>query len=294
MPPPKRPNNVENLGLENAGLDHKGSRAMKGLTLCADDYAYSAPVSEGIFALASAGRLQAISCMSDSPRWPGDGARLRELPAGVDIGLHLNFTEALGDATPTRLLGSLMLACWLRRLDRAAVRASIERQWQRFVDVTGHAPHFVDGHQHVHQFPQIREALFAVLKEKGFSGWLRCLDGMQPTPGMAIKTLALRFLGALSFSARARREGFRSNRYFGGVYDFSPQADYRVLMQGWLQQSPGGTLLMCHPAAAGASDSIGPARLREFQYFQSPDFVSDCEQNAVQLTRVTETAYAQV
>jgi predicted glycoside hydrolase/deacetylase ChbG (UPF0249 family) len=264
----------------------------RGITLCADDYALSAPVSAGILALARAGRLHAISCMTDSPRWADDGALLRDLP-GVEIGLHLNFTEAFPAAQPVRPLSSLILACWLRRLDAAQVQASVRRQWDAFVAVMGRAPDFVDGHQHVHQFPQIREALLALLAEQSYQGWLRNLTGLQATPGMGFKILILKLLGAGHFAALCHHAGLRSNPYFSGVYDFSPQADYRGLMQGWLRASPAATLIMCHPAQAGAGDGIGLARLHEFTYLQSADFISDCQQHAVRLASVTETAYAQ-
>ncbi len=261
------------------------------LSLCADDFALSAPVSAGILALARAGRLQAVSCMTDSPRWAEDGPLLRDLP-GVEVGLHLNFTEVLGKAEPVLPLGQLILQSWLRRLDTEAVRRSVQRQWQAFVTIMGRAPDFVDGHQHVHQFPQIREALLSHLQEQGFRGWVRQLDGLRPTPGMAFKIFVLKLLGAATMSLRGRRLGLRRNRYFSGVYDFSPQADYRGLMRGWLASSPSATLIMCHPAEAGAPDGIGAARLREFTYLQSADFLADCAQHAVRLATVTETAHA--
>ena len=264
----------------------------KGITLCADDYALSAPVSAGILELARSGRLHAVSCMTDSPRWAEDGALLRDLP-GVEIGLHLNFTEPFAAAGLVLPLSRLIVACWLRRLDAGQVRASVQRQWDAFVSVMGRAPDFVDGHQHVHQFPQIRDALLALLAERSYKGWLRSLSGLQTTPGMGFKILVLKLLGAGHFAALCRRAGLRRNTYFSGVYDFSPQSDYPVLMRGWLQRSPSATLIMCHPALAGAGDSIAPARLREFDYLQSADFVSDCQQQAVRLASVTETVYAQ-
>jgi len=82
----------------------------KGITLCADDYALSAPVSAGILELARSGRLHAVSCMTDSPRWAEDGALLRDLP-GVEIGLHLNFTEPFAAAAADRGLLAASAGC---------------------------------------------------------------------------------------------------------------------------------------------------------------------------------------
>mgnify|MGYP000073246266 CR=1 FL=1 len=44
-----------------------------------------------------------------------------------------------------------------RRL--AALAREWDAQWARFCEALGRAPRFVDGHQHVHQFPVIRDAL---------------------------------------------------------------------------------------------------------------------------------------
>jgi predicted glycoside hydrolase/deacetylase ChbG (UPF0249 family) len=265
---------------------------MKALTLCADDYALSPPVSAGILALARSGRLQAVSCMTDSPRWAIDGPALADLP-GVQVGLHLNFTEAFANAAPVLPLGRLIVACWLRRLDEAAVRASVQRQYRRFVEVMGRAPAFVDGHQHVHQFPQIREALLAELAAQGFTGWVRSLAGLRGSPGMAIKILILRLLGASELARRCHAAGLRSNPHFAGVYDFDPRADYRRLMRGWLRKSPDATLIMCHPAEAGAPDGIGPARAHELAYLQSSTFAEDCAAHSVQLKTLSEILHAQ-
>ncbi|MFX7329301.1 ChbG/HpnK family deacetylase, partial [Acinetobacter baumannii] len=49
------------------------------------------------------------------------------------------------------------------RLDASALRDEIATQCALFEDATGRAPDYVDGHQHVHQLPQIREALVEVL-----------------------------------------------------------------------------------------------------------------------------------
>lgn len=257
------------------------------MALCADDYGLSAPVSEGILALAEAGRLQAISCMTDSPRWAVDGALLGPLST-VELGLHVNFTEAFATARPVMPLTRLLVASWLRRLDPVQVRQSVSRQWQQFEDVVGRAPDFVDGHQHVHQFPVIRDALLAEASARGFHGWVRSLANLRPTPGMAGKILVLRLLGAGRLRSLLGQHRLSSNRAFGGVYDFSPQADYRALMQGWLADCPEGALLMCHPALAGADDGIAAVRLNEFTYLESGQFLLDCQDHEVQLATVTE------
>ena len=49
-------------------------------------------------------------------------------------------------------------------------------QWNHFIEATGKTPDFVDGHQHVHQFPVIRDVLVEFLNQQRFDGWVRNLD----------------------------------------------------------------------------------------------------------------------
>ena len=66
---------------------------MRRLTLCADDFALSRPISETIAELAHAGKINAISCMAVCGGWVEDSQLLRDLPATVQVGLHLTLTD---------------------------------------------------------------------------------------------------------------------------------------------------------------------------------------------------------
>ena len=138
------------------------------LALCADDFALDRATSETIAALAAAGRLQAVSCMSHAAAWRECAPLLAALPAGVARGLHFDLTENAPRARElARLwpvpppLARLIAAAALDRLPRAAIAAELDAQWQAFVDATGAAPDFIDGHQHVHALRGVREAVLA-------------------------------------------------------------------------------------------------------------------------------------
>ncbi|MFT7116284.1 MAG: putative glycoside hydrolase/deacetylase ChbG (UPF0249 family), partial [Rhodoferax sp.] len=66
---------------------------MKGVILCADDFAVHAGASRGIAELALLGRLSATSVMVLSPRWTQDVALLQDLRDRIDVGLHLDWTS---------------------------------------------------------------------------------------------------------------------------------------------------------------------------------------------------------
>ena len=141
--------------------------ASAGIVLCADDYGIAPGVSRAIRDLLERGRLSATSCMVVSPDFAAEGPRLKPYLDRADIGLHLTLTQ-------DRPLGALMRAAYLGRLDRQAIGAEIDRQVERFTRVLGRAPDFIDGHQHVHLLPAVREPVLEAAKKIG--AYLRLTD----------------------------------------------------------------------------------------------------------------------
>lgn len=255
----------------------------KQVTLCADDFALSPAIDQAICRLAQAGRLHAISCMTQSPHWPSASRHLLDLPLTVELGLHVNFTEAFPSAQPIWPLTEVIRRAYTHTLDEEAIRISFREQWQAFISAVGRPPAFVDGHQHVHQLPVIRRVILTELKLLNYQGWLRCLADIRSPWRYWLKTFILQTLGGHTLTQHVQQAGFRKNQAFAGVYDFA-LLDYRQLMQRWLQQVPDGSLIMCHPALQGATDSIAGAREQEYSYLASEQFLADCQAAGVTLT----------
>lgn len=253
------------------------------LALCADDFALDHATSQTIAALASAGRLQAVSCMSHARAWRDCAPLLAALPAGVARGLHLDLTEnapraralaRLWPAPPP--LARLIAMAALGRLPHAAITAELDAQWQAFGDATGAAPDFVDGHQHVHALRGVREA---VLQRARAAGVPVRSTGRIVGPGWAFKRGVIAACGGRALARALAAAGVPHNAALSGVYDFGTH-DYRRLMRRWLAALPasGPTLLFCHPGAAGAAsarDAIAAARVAEAAYLGSPAFRDD-------------------
>ena len=110
---------------------------MKRLVVCADDFGQSAPVDAGILTLARAGRLTAVSCLSEAPDFARSAPALRD--SGADAGLHLDLTEGFGGAAPAGL-GALVARSYLGLLDRAALRRRIAAQLDAFERKLGPRP----------------------------------------------------------------------------------------------------------------------------------------------------------
>jgi predicted glycoside hydrolase/deacetylase ChbG (UPF0249 family) len=261
---------------------------MKPLVLCADDFALHAPVSRGIAALAAQGRLTATSVMVLSPRWPQDVALLHELRGHLDVGLHLDWTSGFAMAAGHGLgLGAAMRRAVLGGFDPQAARIVIERQLDAFEAHWQAPPDHIDGHQHVQQFAGIRQALLQAVARRypQRPPWLRI--SRAPAGQRSLKSRVIAALGAGALAQQARQAGVPVAGALSGIYDFAGgETVYAQHMARWLQASPAGTLLMCHPADRIApDDAIGAARLWEFDLLRSADFAQLLSSARVRLVR---------
>lgn len=255
--------------------DEAGSRGGRGaahgepehsltLCLCADDFGLHAGINQAALRLVELGRVHALSCQVGGPAWPAGAVELRHLLEDApDLGLHLDLSEhALGlRAQP---LVRLVLLSQVRALDMTALRDEIEAQLDAFEQELGRRPDFVDGHQHVHQLPQVREALLTVLARRypGRRLWLRSTR----RGAGGFKPWLIEQLGTRALARGARRQGLPQNGRLLGVYDFQGgPMHYQALLEGWLNGARPGDLLMCHPSlTSAAQDSIASARRAEY------------------------------
>ena len=94
-------------------------RALRGVIVCADDFAVNASASMGIAKLAGMQRISATSAMVLSPRWAQDVALLQDLRGQIDVGLHLDWTSDFALACGHGMsLGAAMRRAWLGGFDR--------------------------------------------------------------------------------------------------------------------------------------------------------------------------------
>ena len=280
-------------------------RCDKRILVCADDYGIAPGVSAAIRELVAARRLSATSCMVAGAWWEEEAPRLRPFKGSVDIGLHFTLTDLaplgrMPDLAPAgRLppLGTLIRRTLLRRLDAGEIATELERQIDRFVALMGCEPAFLDGHQHVHQLPVVRDAVLDVFARclQPAGAWMRF-----PTVPVAdlfshrialVRALAINVLG-LGFRRRCRARGIPGNTGFRGVRGFANEAPYPRLMARFLKGLGRGSLIMCHPgradAALAAIDPVTTAREEEFAFLASDAFPALLSQNGCRLSRFCE------
>jgi predicted glycoside hydrolase/deacetylase ChbG (UPF0249 family) len=187
-------------------------------------------------------------------------------------------------------LGRLLRASLLRRLDPEIVQAELLAQIAAFKQMFGRAPDYIDGHQHVQLFPQIRDAFLAAVKEAAPNAWVRQCGRSLPLSQRLDNPKAL-LLDTLSetFRKKAEREGIAFNTGFAGAYDMVRGGDFSNALQGFLSGLPDGGLIMCHPGFVDevlvGLDNVTHQREREFAFLNSDGFPRLLADSSVTLDR---------
>ena len=275
---------------------------LRPIWLCADDYGISLSVSKAIRDLITLRRLNATSVMVLAPSFNrSEAASLNVLAAArrTAIGLHLTLTgrfmpKSAGFAPLNGgtflTMDEMLVRSLLRRLDRRALREEIRAQIEAFIAAFGRPPDYIDGHQHVHLFPQVRDELLAAMKALTPAAWVRQCGRTTPLSQRFSdpKGLVLDILSA-TFRRKAAARDIDTNPAFAGTYDFfsEPAPDFAALFPAFLDGLPAGGLVMCHPGFVDAElerlDPLTTAREREFAYFADDRFPAILRQHGVAL-----------
>jgi predicted glycoside hydrolase/deacetylase ChbG (UPF0249 family) len=267
--------------------------------LCADDYGLSPGINRGIRQLIERRRINATSIMMVGAAIGRDEAEalmttIAKSPCA--IGLHttltgpfhpltMYFEPLLGGAFPP--LGYMLRASLMRRLDPDIVRAEIAAQLAAFVEFFGREPDYVDGHQHIQLFPQVRDAFLAAVKKAAPNAWVRqCGRAASPPQLKNPKALLLHRLSG-RFRKLCSNAGIAFNPGFAGAYDFTRNQDFGSLMPDFFKRLPDGGLVMCHPGFVDdvllGLDPLTTQREREYEFLASDGFHSLLAANSVAL-----------
>ncbi|MGC1695326.1 MAG: ChbG/HpnK family deacetylase [Pseudolabrys sp.] len=263
--------------------------AQRRIWLCADDYGISPSVNAAIRELIGRGRLNATSVMTAAAHLDaGEAAALARLNSGgkrAALGLHVTLTapfqplsEGFAPLVDGRFLSlkTTMRAAITRRLNRERVAREVTAQVQAFVTAFGRPPDFIDGHQHVHLFPQVRDAVLKVAAEMAPGAWVRQCGRPRSARRLKGRKELLLDILSVSFRRKARRLGVATNPAFAGAYNFDGKPVFATIFPRFLAGLPDGGLIMCHPGFVDSElkrlDPLTDQREREFAYFSSDDF----------------------
>ncbi len=267
------------------------------MIICADDYGISPAVSVGIIELIEHDKISATSCMMLGGSVGEMMQRLRPFADRVDIGLHLVLTDetplsrlgvssglvdAEGDLLPFR---RLLINCYKKVIDYQAVCNEIRAQLDLFVTLVGQQPDYIDGHQHTHQLPVVREAVanaIQYLQERNRRAYVR-VAGL---PTMWLLKTGLAYSSSFAFNnlmiglpgkAMARlmdRSGVPRNRFLLGFYDYEGKRGFDTIVRLYLTLKPNDRdIFFCHPGYVDdelrSRDCVVDSRLDVLEFLKS-------------------------
>ena len=139
--------------------------------ITADDYGYWPSYNEGILEAIEMGAIDSVGAMVEREYCEADPL----LETGVEIGLHIEFEGRWGPRSG------------------APARTALRVQLERFGDIFGRWPAFLNGHHHCHARPELATPVFQMAKQIGVPvrsvnpdhrQWLR--ERGIPTPDLLI------------------------------------------------------------------------------------------------------------
>lgn len=250
------------------------------IILCADDYGLDEGISRAILQLAEGGRISALSVMVGGRDWQRAAPLLRPLLGKIAIGLHFTLTElpplgAMPQLAPgghPHDLNKLLRLALLRRIDPYEVGAELHRQAKAFIEATGQLPDHIDGHQHIHVLPGMREPVLALAKEYG------CAVRRSATAFAAFRSkltarrkAAVINLLAGDFDSRLQKHLITCNAQYFGLHHFNPTQPIGPRYRAWLRAARPYCLINCHPSRGQMlDDKLSGWRQYEYDFLASP------------------------
>lgn len=226
------------------------------MILCADDYGLNLETNLAILELVALGRITSVSVMTTHSS-PQDINALKKYRDQIDIGLHLNFSEPFSLNT---LLNSKIL------------RRSIRNQIELFKKGFGFEPDYIDGHQHLHQLPQVARALRHVLLDMRFSP--KYIRISRPTKTQkSIKSILIGTFG--NISARILKNHTLLSEVYGHMSASDLQKPFKESFANALPENPpANSLFYCHPSKSLNTETPYTRHCKDsFEFLCSEKFV---------------------
>lgn len=251
----------------------------KRVIINADDLGLHACVDNAILDLSQKNVISSASLMSYGN--PSAEVIRQIMKENIAIGLHFDLTSSLMKQERIQRqahyqnIKQVIQKSWLRQLPASLMIEEFRHQLERFVDIVGDLPVFIDGHEHVHQYPVIRESIWQVLVEKNIDKKIYLRSTRPTTLSLGRKALLIYMLGGWYTTRYCNENNLLTNNGFAGSYDFNPNTSLLYLWKKWLKSMPeNGGLIMCHPAQEDSnwSDNIAQARMQEYKFLSSETF----------------------
>lgn len=245
-----------------------------GPIIVADDYGLGSDHNKIICELISKGCINATSVLIDTVSAEDTLMLKQAAQKNQQIGLHLNLTLTANRAEFSQPVRKLLVHSIAGQLDLEIIGQRISEQIERFENLFGGLPGFIDGHEHCHTFPGIDDCLIHTVKNKmpHKDLWIR-----SPSPKTwQSKWRALRIAGAKTLPVMALGERLRrklvshnipTNRDFSGFLPLDRPDCVRRYLPRLLASAGPATVIMVHPGALSDRNQIAnhPAESRAIE-----------------------------
>lgn len=284
------------------------AKAPRSLLTIADDIGIGPNTTTGILQLAGHGIVTGSALLVNSP-YAVDAIRAwRQQGSKLDIGWHPNLTLDTPISPPAQIPSLIQadgtfwplvpfLKRWFLGLPEPLhIERELRHQLERFVTLVGHAPTFVNCHQHIGLFAPIGEILMRILAELPVKPYIRRIREPWPmlgkVPGARPKRVFLGWLGR-RLSRVQEAHGFPGNDWLAGITNPVWLEDPQFFVR-WLEAMPGDTVeLMCHPGRLDPTlvgrdctdtDGLLQQRVNELRWLRAPEFLEAVEAAGFRLT----------
>ncbi len=277
--------------------------ATRFLVVIADDYGIGPETSRGILELAARNLVTGTVLLVNSPYAAESVRAWRQSGSGLEMGWHPCLTID-GPCAPASRVPSLLgkdgrllplrhflTRLYLHQICPRQIEIELHAQYDRFLELIGHAPTVVNSHQHVALFPPVGSILRRVLQARGAPlPYLRRVQEpwtmLSRIRGARKKRTLLTLLGRIE-ARHQISEGFPGNDWLAGITD-PPWVRDPGFFARWLALVPGRIVeLACHPGRRDPTligrdctehDGLVQRRVDELRLMQQPNFLEVCRQ----------------
>ncbi len=287
--------------------------ATRFLVVIADDFGIGPETSRGILDLGARNLITGTVLLVNSPYAEWAVRAWRKSGCKPEIGWHPCLTLDRPCA-PARRVASLLDSdgrllplrrflshLYLHQICPKQIEIELHAQYDRFLELVGHAPAVVNSHQHVSLFPPIGAILRRVLEARGAP--LPYLRRVQEPWSMLVRIHGARkkrTLLTLLGRGEARHQagtGFPGNDWLAGITD-PPLVNDPNFFARWLTRIPGRVVeLACHPGRRDntligrdctVKDGMVQRRVEELRRLQQPNFLDACRQAGFTLVSASQ------
>ena len=263
----------------------------KNISICADDFGITKKVNTAIIKLAELNKISEISCIFVNNN-NYDNKSINNITTKVDFGLHITLTDFAPNTNSSTLLNNENKLISLKELyfktlfNKSDIfndlRKEINSQFDLFCETMGFLPKFIDGHQHVHQFPLVNYIIFELIKKKyknyHFRPWVRsCYDSTNNilSRKFIFKSLILKYFSK-DLKKLSIENNIKTNIGFSGIYNFVIKKNFEEIFINFLNKTKNGHLIMVHPGITDNElkklDSVTFTRNLEYEFLKSDSF----------------------